>query len=894
LSLSAGTRLGPYEILSPLGAGGMGEVYKARDTRLGRDVAVKVLPSHLSDSPDLKARFEREARSVAALSHPHICAIHDVGSQDGIDYLVMELLEGQTLADRLDKGALATDQVLKFGIEIAGALDKAHHAGIVHRDLKPGNIMLTKSGVKLLDFGLAKLQASAAAREISQLSSLPTELSPSQPLTEKGTVLGTFQYMAPEQLEGKDADARTDIFSFGCVLYEMATGKKAFTGKSRASMIAAILEHDPEPISSIAPMTPPGLDRVVKTCLAKEPEDRFETAHDVRLQLEWIAEAGSQAGVAAPVVASRRRRDRLSWAIAGALAGAVLAAAAVWMAAQRSAAASRKVTRVAVAMPAGDSLVLDHYSSLAISPDGRQVVYVGRRTDKRQLFVRALDSDTASPIAGTEGAFSPFFSPDGQMVGFWADGKIKKIALSGGAPVTICEIGGESLLGAAWGHDDTIVFPKEWGKELQRAAASGGAPRPLTKVSAKGENRGHLWPEFLPGGKAVLFTIFTGGSLEDFQIAAVSLSTGEQKVLVKGGTFGRYAASGHLLYVRGGTLFAVPFDPGRLEVTGAAFPVVDGVFENTNGGAGYAVSRDGTLVYASGGLQLTDRSLFWVDRQGKETSASKLRRSFAGPAVSPDGRRVALVVQAETYDIWVLDFERDSLTRLSFGKDDGNPVWSPDGKRVVYDSSQAGAYNLYSRAADGSGSEQRLTTDPDGAYPRSFSPDGNRLLFDKFRAGSSEIWVYPFEKGSSPRPFLQGQFRYGGGWLSPDGRWLAYTSNESGKSEVYVTAFPGPGGKWQISTDGGESALWGPTGREMFYGLGKKIMRVAVTTTPAFSASRPELLFEGEYQGWSMAPDAKRFLMVKDDAAASSPRDLNLVLNWFEDLKQRATGAGNR
>ena len=887
MAISQGTRLGPYEVLAPVGAGGMGEVYRARDTRLDRTVAVKVLPRHLSASEEVRQRFEREAKTISQLSHPHICALYDVGNQDGVEYLVMEFLEGETLAARISRGPLPAEQVLRYGIEIADALDKAHRQGIVHRDLKPGNVMLTKTGVKLLDFGLAK--AVAPVSQQSGRTSLPT-MAHAQNLTQEGTILGTFQYMAPEQLEGRDADARTDIFAFGAVLYEMATGRKAFAGTSQASLISAIMKEEPAPIAALQPMTPPALDRVVRTCLAKDPEERWQSAHDIKSELAWIAQAGSQAGVAAPVAASRRSRDRAGWVALGILAGAVLAAAGSWTLLRTRAAVPQPVTRAAIPIPAGDSLVTDNYSPLAVSPDGRRVVYVGRRADKRQLFLRSLDAAESVPIAGTEGAYTPFFSPDGQSVGFWADARIKKVSLSGGAPVTICECGGyERMLGGAWATDDTIIFTQKWAAELFQVPASGGTPKAVTKVEAKGANRGHIWPEVLPGGKEVLFTVFTGGSLEDYEIDVVRLSTGERKTLVKGGTFGRYAASGHILYVRGGTLFAVPFDPARLEVKGAPVAVAQGVFENTNGGAGYAVSANGTLLYAAGGMSLPERSLLWVDRHGESVPVTKVNRSFSDVRLSPDGRRVALLVQAETYDIWVLDTDRDSLTRVSFGKDDASPVWSPDGKRIVYNSSQGGSYNLYQRRSDGSGSDERLTSAQHNSAPQSFSPDGKLLVFNQVRAGVPETWIYPFEKGASPRPFLQGPFRYGGERLSPDGRWLAYESNESGKVEVFITEFPGPGGKWQISTDGGRGALWAPDGREIFYRKDKKVMRVAVATAPAFSASRPELLFEGEYEGsWDISPDGKRFLLIKDETADSAPKHLNVVLNWFEDLKARS------
>jgi eukaryotic-like serine/threonine-protein kinase len=887
VTLAAGSRLGPYEILAPIGAGGMGEVYKAKDTRLDRTVAVKVLPQHLSSSTDVRQRFEREAKAIAALSHPHICALYDVGREGETEYLVMELLEGETLSQRLTKGPLPPELTLKCGIEIADALDRAHRQGIVHRDLKPGNVMLTKSGVKLLDFGLAK--AMAPATQQSALTSLPTQAG-GTPLTEQGTILGTFQYMAPEQLEGKEADARCDIFAFGAVLYEMATGRKAFSGTSQASLISSIMKEEPPPISTVQPLTPPALERVVKTCLAKDPEERWQSAHDIGSQLAWIAQGGSAAGVAAPVVASRRRHDRVAWGAVGALAGVLVGAAAIWSVSRARPSDARLVTRAAIPIPAQETFVLDRYVTLAISPDGRRIAYVARKDGKRQLVQRSLDAAEGTPIAGTEGAYSPFFSPDGQWVGFGAEGKIKKVALAGGAPVTVCALHSDELLGASWGPDDTLVFPDKWGGPLLSVPSSGGVPAAVTKPDGKGGDHGHIFPEILPGGKAVLFSVFTGGSLDDYRIDVQSLATGERKTLVKGGTFGRYAASGHLLYLRGATLFAVAFDPVRLVTTGPAFPVAQGVYENTNGGGGYAISGNGTLLYSAGGLQLPGRSLLWVDRQGHASPASALKRPFDRVSLSPDGGRIAVQVQAETYDIWVLDLARDSLTRLSFGKDDGSPVWSPDGKWIAFSSTQSGTDNLYLRRSDGSGAEERLTSyqKQESTSPISISPDGKQLVFQLTRADAQEIWVCPFEKGSVPRPLLQGPFRHEGGWLSPDGRWLAYVSNESGRREVYVTAFPGPGGKWQISTDGGGSARWAPDGREIFYAKDKKVFRVALTTSPAFSASRPEQLFEGDYWDWDIAWDGKRFLMVKEEASESAPKSLHLVLNWFQDLKARA------
>jgi eukaryotic-like serine/threonine-protein kinase len=887
--IEAGARLGPYEVLSPIGAGGMGEVYRAKDTRLERTVAIKVLPRHLSESSEVRQRFEREAKTISQLSHPHICALYDVGNQDGVEYLVMELLEGETLADRLLKGALPTEQTLRYGIEMADALDKAHRQGIVHRDLKPGNVMLTKSGVKLLDFGLAKVVAPITQQ--SGVTSQPT-MGHAQNLTQEGTILGTFQYMAPEQLEGREADARTDIFAFGAVLYEMATGKKAFSGASQASLISSIMTSDPPALSIVQPMTPPALERVVKTCLAKDPEDRWQSAHDIKSELAWIAQAGSQAGVAAPVAVSRRRSERVKWGVAGALAGAIVAALVTWAVLRARPAAPTPITRVAIPFPAGEGFLVDNYLSVAIAPDGRRVVYVARKGDARHLVARSLDAAEGVAIAGTEGAYSPFFSPDGQWVGFWADNKMKKVSLAGGTPVTICEsCVSDRLLGATWGPDDTLVFPPKWASTLVRVPATGGTAQPVTKLGSRAEDRGHIWPHFLPGGRAVLFTVFTGGSLDEYAIDVVSLGSGARKTLIKGGTFARYSATGHIVYARGGALFAVPFDPERLEIRGAPFPLAQGVLENTNGAAEFDISKSGTLVSASGGMLLPERSAVWVDQAGKASAASQIRRPFSGARLSPDGKRLAIVVEGETYDVWILDLTRDSLTRLSFGKDDGSPVWSPDGRRVAHNSSQAGAYNLYVRASDGSGSEERLTTDADTSIPTSWSPDGKLLAFVKVRAGVPEVWLYSFEKGVAPRPFLQGPYRHEFASFSPDGRWMAYLSNESGKQEVYVTAFPGPGGKWQISNDGARGFVWAPDGRAIVYRKDNKFWRVAIATSPSFTAGRPELLFEGDYSDWDAAPDGKRFLMIKDEAAESAPKHLNLVLNWFEDLKLRAPAA---
>jgi eukaryotic-like serine/threonine-protein kinase len=890
VAIRIGQHLGPYEILSAIGAGGMGEVYRARDTRLERIVAIKILPDHLSDRTELRERFDREARTIASLNHPHICVLHDIGQQGGTDFLVMEYLEGETLAERLKKGPLALEQVLQYAIEIADALDKAHRKGITHRDLKPGNIMLTKSGSKLLDFGLAKLRQDAAPA--TPLSQLPTA---KDAITAQGTILGTLQYMAPEQLEGKEADSRTDIFTFGIVVYEMATGKKAFDGKTSASVIGAILKDNPPPISSLQPMTPPALDRVVKKCLAKEPDKRWQDASDLCDELKWVAEGGSQVSLpptAAPKGIRALGRRPLILSLASLVIGLAIAGLAVWNLKPWPAPPPKPVSRFTITLPAGQRLADLEDPAIALSPDGTRLVYVATQGGGiQQLYLRPMDSPDTKPILGTEGAAAPFFSLDSQWVGFFADGKLKKISVSGGTAVTLGDAPGNFRSGS-WGTDDTILFWSAGGSGIFRISAAGGTRQQL--ITPKPGEAGILSPEILPGGKAVLFT--SGSPLDGLQVTIRSQQTGERRDLIRG-TRPSYAPTGHLIYAQGSTLMAVSFDPEG-QLTGSPVPVLEGVLQNS-GFAQYSFSTTGSIAYvAAGSVQGTQRMLVWVDRKGTEQPLPAPSRGYRTPRLSPDGRRVAVATTED--QIWLYDIARETLTRLTFEGLDFTPIWTPDGKRVAFQSLRGAARssNAFWQLADGSGGLERLNT---GEYnnnhvPMSWSPDGQLLAFIEVNPTTGlDIWVLRMGDRKA-QPFLRTQFNEGAPRFSPDGRWLAYISDESGRDEIYAQPYPGPGGKWQISTDGGTEPVWNPNERELFYRSGNKMMAVGIATQPSFSADKPRTLFEGPYQpspatipNYDVSPDGQRFLMLKSsEQAQAAPTQINVVLNWFEELKQKA------
>ena len=886
MTLAAGSKLGPYEILSAIGAGGMGEVYRARDTRLERTVAVKVLPEHLTSNEDLRQRLEREAKTISQISHPHICALYDVGREGDRDYLVMEYLEGETLAARLDKGALPAEQLLRYGIEIADALDKAHRLGIVHRDLKPGNVMLTKTGVKLLDFGLAKFQAAARDNVISGTSVLATQAQASQPLTERGTVLGTFQYMAPEQLEGGEADSRSDIFAFGAVLYEMATGRKAFSGKSQASLIGSILRDDPPSVNEIAPMTPPALNRVIKTCLAKDPEDRFQTAHDVKLQLQWIAEGGSQVGLPAPVAARRKSRERLAWSVA---AAAIVAAALLGAGYLRRAPAKATPIRFEIPTPEGVSLI----DAPKISPDGKILAFNASDSSGRpRIWVRPLSALTAQPLAGTEGATRPFWSPDSRFLGFFAEGKLKKIEISGGPPQKICDYPTGS--DGTWSPAGVILFDGRTGDPIQRVSAEGGMPTVAVKADASRKETMVAWPEFLPDGRHFLYEA-QGQKAEDHMYRIGSLDSKDTRALAPAQSLVTYAPPGHLLFVRESTLVAQPFDAKAMKTTGEPVPLAEHVGTIATGLARFSASRNGVLAYRTGD---SGSRLVWFDRDGKELSAVGDPGDYGDMMLSPVGDRLAYVTndaRGGKADIWIRDLARGASSRFTFDPaEDVEPLWSPDGKTIVFSSNRGGNFDLYTKAAGGGGQEQPLFQSDEAKFAYDWSRDGRYITFQsRGKKTGWDLWVLPTFGDRKPILFLQTPFNELRPAFSPDGRWIAYQSNESGRPEIYVQNFPGPGGKWQVSTAGGVEPAWRTDGKELYYAASdQKLMAVDIQAGETFEAGVPRPLFRATVQPignvrshYLASADGQRFLLLSP-LGRESMVPTTVVVNWNAGLSR--------
>lgn len=882
MSLTPGTRLGPYEIAAPLGAGGMGEVYRAQDTRLGRQVALKILPRHLAAKPEARQRFEREARTISALQHPRICTLHDIGHQDGTDFLVMEYLEGETLAHCLAKASLPFQQVLKIGIEICEGLEAAHRAGVAHRDLKPANVMLTKTGTKLLDFGLAKPLDKPPAVNLSVLPTASEAPKPgAQPLTAEGTIIGTFQYMAPEQLEGQEADARSDVFALGAVLYEMATGKRAFDGKSQTSVIAAILEREPPPVSQLQPASPPALDRLVRQCLAKNPDERWQSAHDVRLELEWIRDTGGSPA-AVPVHAPRKFWQRAAWAMAaiGFLAAVAFAAAYFLRAPQPAA-----MVRSSLLPPRSWSFKPFNF---AVSPDGTRLAFVATNAEGRDsLWVRSLSAPSPHQLDGTGGAMYPFWSPDNRRIGFFAEQKLKTVDIVSGSVRILCDA--RAGRGGTWNRDGTIVFAPQISGPLDAIPDTGGIPKAVTSIRARG-SEAHHWPFFLPDGRHFLYFVDWTNLKNRRQhgIYVDSLSGGAPK-LISSELAGSVAfASGYLLYVRQTTLMAQPFDPSSLETKGPPEVIAEQEVpvETSFSKSGFSVSETGVLIFQS--LADSASQLEWFDPKGNPLGKVP-GLGYADPSISPDGRFLAVASDDERngkHYIRILDLSRGTSTRLTDGGMETTPSWSTDGKWIFYNTSSRGAGNsigISRVAADGSGRPQFLLQQQGLAFG-SWSPHGQFVMTDFSGGGGPSLAVYSAstkrikelgQLGAEPR-------------FSPDGRWIAYTASAS---EIFVQSFPGPGPRVQISNDMGAQPVWSRDGKHVFYiSRDKKLMEADFDPNTG-TAGPPRVVFQTriiapDYIGtqYDVAPDG-RFLVNSLPADHAAP--LTLLSHWTASLKQK-------
>jgi serine/threonine protein kinase/Tol biopolymer transport system component len=887
MSLPVGTKLGPYEIQTPLGAGGMGEVYRARDTRLDRAVAVKILPSHLSSDPDAKQRFEREAKIISSLNHPHICVLHDVGHQDGINYLVMECVEGETLAKRLEKGPLALEQVLKLGAQIADALDKAHRSGVIHRDLKPSNVMLTSSGVKLLDFGLAKPTAplgSNAARTTTK------EVSP---VTAQGTVVGTFQYMSPEQVEGKELDGRSDIFSFGSVLYEMLTGQRAFQGQSQLSVASAILEKEPAPIGSIKPMTSPSLDRCVRRCLAKDPDQRWQSAGDLADELRWIS-GSSDTGISRPGATRRPKlRELVPWTLAAAgIAAAIIFGYFHWRDAN-SLARKQIVASITGPEKMRFNLAGDFSGPVAVSPDGTKLVFSAGRF----LWLRNLSEPGLRRLEGTQDAVFPFWSPDSRSIGFEAAGALRTLDTSGGPPVVISDA--PNMRGGSWGPDGTILYAPNTRTGIFRVEAIGGTATPVTHL-VENQQTTHRWPVFLPDGKHFLYLAANHADPKgpNTEVFIASLDGKLNRPMIHSFSKALYAP-GYLLYLRGTSLTTQPFDLSKLEFTGDAVSVAEDVTEDVSVWGGvFSVSQNGVLAYQAG--RLAQSELRWYDRQGKILGVIGSGTNNA-PRLSRDGTRLAVDFGDPNREVWIIDLRRGVRTRLTFGAIDGSPVWSPDGTRIAFSALEAGdigptiGSRLMEKKSNGEGQNGLLEQTPGYKILTDWSPDGRFLLVDNGYNTLTQIYVLPLEGDRKSYPFLKSGIAERSGHFSPDGRWVAYTSGASGRDEVYVAPFPGPGGKLQVSSSGGRMPRWRGDGRELFFfAPDDTLMAAEVVGGPGrIDIKEVRALFRvnvapepSDRSGsYDVTADGTRFVVNTSSDEAQPP--ITLVLNWTASLPKK-------
>jgi len=887
-----GQTVSHYHILTKLGEGGMGVVYQAEDTKLKRTVALKFLPESAFDDPETRTRFLQEAQAAAALSHPNVCTVYEMDEERG--YLAMEFIEGETVQARVRRRPLPISEALELAMQAAQGLQAAHERGVVHRDIKSANLMVTPQGaVKIMDFGLARLTGRTR-------------------VTRTGTMLGTPAYMSPEQAQGKEADRRTDLWSLGAVLYEMVTGQLPFRGNSEAAVVHSILRADPEPVTALRAGLPLELDRVIGKALAKDPGERYQHAEDFlvdmrmlrgRLQLESKAER--LAATAA------RRRGVLAAALAGIVLG--IAGAGLWNWRQARAATPPPVVRFNIDLPQGQMFRPTWNSVMIFSPDGGTLAYSTRAGNIATTFLRPLDALEAKPLADAPGLALPVFSPDGRTL-LLQDGMtqtVKKAAVSGGAPTPLATA--DFVFRGDWAPDNYYYWTTQYFGPIVRTPIAGGKTEPVTELDLEKQERTHRHAQMLPGGKALIFTVSHGGieSFDDARIDAYTLDTKRRKTLVEGGFSGRYSPSGHIVYARGGNLYAVPFDAKSLEVAGSPVKVAEGVFMSTNSGSAYFdVSRAGALAYAVGKAEGGERTLVSVDRQGKATSLPLPTRSYLFPRISPDGKLLAFEVEGVNHDLYTYDPDRGVTTKMTTDGMSHAPVWTPDGKHLAFRSWKAGTMTMWWMPADRSGPEERLTTVGARQNVVSFSPDGRYMSYTQMEPGrGTGIWMLPMQGDRTPQPFVKAQFMDGSGRFSPDSKWVVYCSPESGRAEVYVQPWPGPGPKIQISSEGGADPLWSRDGKELFYRNGNKMMVVAVATQPTFRASRPNTLWEGAYYhglgsscgmpgageaNYDVTGDGRRFLMVKDVAQDTVSTRIVVVLNFAQELKRLATAAESK
>jgi serine/threonine protein kinase len=884
MSFKSGDYIGTYAIQSQIGAGAMGEVYRALDTKLGREVAIKVLPKVFSQDKDRLLRFEREAKLLASMNHPNIAAIYDLDKVEATQFLVLELVPGETLAERIARGPLPAEEALPLFQQIAEALEAAHDKGIVHRDLKPANIKITpEDKIKVLDFGLAKAVEESPNDSVE--AEAPTR---AREHTHAGVVLGTAAYMSPEQARGRHVDKQTDIWAFGCVLYEALTGKGVFTGQSLSEVIAEVLKEEPD-WSALPSTTPSSISVLIRRCIHKDPSRRLHDIADARIEIEDALLEPTRHTMELRPSQSAKPSLMLPWVVAFLMTA--VAGFSLWRLGRQEPWATQPVSRFTVPLhqsadpsPSGQMM--------ALSPDGTKLVYVGRAENHRQLFLRRLDEFEATAVPNTDGARFPFFSPDGNWVGFLLDNQLKKLSLVDGVTQTLCPV--ESWAGGSWGPDGTIVFSQSPSGPLYRVPSSGGTPEAITTVDSEKGERGHTWPHILPGGQAVLFTIRLKESADRSPVAVQSLETNERRILTEDGLHAQYISPGQIVLVRSRTLLALPFDLEQLTATGHPVPMADGIrTPSTVSPPPFALSDTGVLAYVP---EVADHKdiLLRVNRNGTTEPLSDELDSLAGPRLSPDGNHLAITISTGSRsDVWIRDMERGTQTRLTFEGNNTAAVWSPDGKRLVFASDRNGTFNLFLKNREGTAEAEQLTRSEYPQFPTSWTPDGQAIVFMQPQpAKRFDIYLLPLDGKGKPQPILDTTFTERLGVLSPNGKWLAYVSNESGPG-VYVRAFPGPGSKWHISTEGGTEPLWSRQGLELFYRQGNKMMVVRFTPGAEPEPGKPRLLFEETFEentlrhlNYDIMPDGSSFVMIQKVEELSSPQ-IHVVVNWHEELKQK-------